>query len=45
MTRQEMHKICEKLYAQVDWTNRESIHKYNEAVRQLRKLREEEEDE
>ena len=40
-----MYKICERLYAQVDWSNKESIHKYNEAVRQLHKLREEEREE
>lgn len=42
MTVQQMYKQIERLYAQVDWSNKESIHRYNEAVRQLHKMREEE---
>lgn len=44
MTAREMYRECERLYKQVDWTNKESIHRYNEAVRVLRKQREEEEE-
>lgn len=44
MTIQQMYKECERLYAQVDWSNKASIHRYNEAVRELRKMREEEEE-
>lgn len=44
MTVQQMYKQIERLYAQVDWSNKESIHRYNEAVRRLRKMREEEEE-
>ena len=45
MTSREYYRECERLYLQVDWNNRESIHRYNEAVRQLRKQREKEEEE
>ena len=45
MTSRELYKECERLYAQVDWKSKESIHRYNEAVRQLRKQREQEEEE
>lgn len=44
MTIQQMYKECEKLYTQVDWSNKASIHRYNEAVRELRKMREAEEE-
>jgi hypothetical protein len=44
MTSREYYRECERLYLQVDWNNRESIHRYNEAVRQLRKQREKEEE-
>lgn len=44
MTAREMYRECERLYQQVDWTSKESIHRYNEAVRALRKQREEEEE-
>lgn len=40
MTTQQMYKQIERLYAQVNWNSRESIHRYNEAVRELHKLRE-----
>ena len=42
MTTRELYRECERLYAQVDWTDRESIHQYNEAVRELHKQRERE---
>lgn len=42
MTAREMYRECERLYKQVDWSNKESIHRYNEKVRELRRLREEE---
>lgn len=42
MTIQQMYKECERLYAQVDWTNKQSIHEYNEKVWELHKMREEE---
>ena len=42
MTTQEMYRRCEKLYANVNWKSQESIHQYNEAVRELRRLRDEE---
>ena len=45
MTAREMYKECERLYCAVDWNNKESIRHYNEAVRELRKKREEEENE
>lgn len=45
MTSREMYRECERLYQQVDWTDKESIHRYNEAVRRLRKQREEEQEE
>lgn len=45
MTVQQMYRQIERMYAQVDWNNKESIHRYNEAVRQLHKMREEENDE
>lgn len=44
MTVQQMYKEIERLYAQVDWSNKESIHRYNEAVRKLHRMREEAED-
>lgn len=45
MTAREMYRECERLYKQVDWSNKESIHRYNEKVRELRRLREEEAEE
>lgn len=45
MTIQQMYKECERLFALVDWENKESIRRYNEAVRELRKMREKEEEE
>lgn len=44
MTVQQMYKQIERLYAQVDWSNKESIHRHNEAVRKLHRMREEAED-
>lgn len=45
MTSREMYRECERLYQHVDWTDKESIHRYNEAIRRLRKQREEEQEE
>lgn len=45
MTSRELYRQCERLYAQVNWKDKESIHRYNEAVRELHKQREEEENE
>ena len=44
MTRQQMYRELEKLYAQVDWTSCESIHQYNEKAREYRKQVEQEEE-
>lgn len=44
MTRQQMYRELERLYAQVDWSNKDSIRAYNEKARQYRKMVEEEED-
>lgn len=44
MTRQQMYRQLEKLYAQVDWTSKESIHRYNEAARAYRQQVAEEEE-
>lgn len=43
MTYKQFREECARLYAQVDWNNKASIHQYNEAVRELRKMYEEEE--
>jgi len=45
MTRQQMYRELERLYTQVDWSNKESIRKYNEKAREYRKQVEEEENE
>ena len=42
MTSQELYRKCEELFKKVDWTNRESIHEYNQAVRELHKQRDRE---
>ncbi len=42
MTARQMFKVCEKLYLETDWSNPESVAKYNEACEQLKKIREEE---
>lgn len=44
MTLQQMYKELERLYQQVDWTDRESIRRYNEKAREYRKMVEEEEE-
>ena len=44
MTRQQMYRELEKLYAQTDWTDRESIHRYNEKAREYRRMVAEEEE-
>ena len=38
MTIQQMYRELERLYAQVDWSSKESIHRYNEKAREYRKL-------
>ena len=45
MTSRELYRECERLYAQVDWNNKESIRRYNEKVKELRKQREAEQEE
>ena len=45
MTSRELYRECERPYAQVNWKDKESIHRYNEAVRELHKQREREENE
>lgn len=43
MTRQQMYKELERMYQQVDWSDKESIQRYNEKAREYRKIVEEEE--
>ena len=43
MTKQQMYKALEKLYCETDWSNKESILRYNEKAREYRKMMEEEE--
>ena len=44
MTSEEYYKILKERYEKVDWSNRDSIHRYNEFARELRKLVKEEKD-
>lgn len=44
MTRQQMYRELERLYANVDWSNKDSIKRYNEKAREYRKIVEEEEE-
>lgn len=44
MTRQQMYKELERLYASVDWSNKESVKRYNELARMYRQMVAEEED-
>lgn len=44
MTRQQMYRELEKLYCKVDWSDKESIRRYNEKAREYRKMVEEEEE-
>lgn len=44
MTRQQMYRELERLYANVDWSNKDSIKRYNEKAREYRKMVEEEEE-
>lgn len=39
-----MYRELERLYAQVDWSSKESIHRYNEEARRYRKMFEEQEE-
>jgi hypothetical protein len=43
MTRQQMYKLLEKPYCETDWSNKESVKRYNEKAREYRKMVEEEE--
>ena len=45
MTRQQMYRELERMYQQVDWSNKESIRRYNEKAREYRKMVEEDEEE
>ena len=45
MTARQFYRECERLYCKVDWSNKDSIHQYNEKVRELRHLMEKEEEE
>ena len=45
MTRQQMYRELERMYQQVDWSDKESIHQYNEKAREYRKQVEREEEE
>ena len=38
MTSEQYYEVLKKRHAEVDWTSRESIHRYNEFARELRKL-------
>ena len=40
-----MYQELEKLHAQVDWNDRESIHRYNEKAREIRRRFEQEQEE
>lgn len=44
MTRQQMYRELERLYCQVDWNSKESIHRYNEKAKEYRKMVEEDEE-
>lgn len=44
MTRQQMYKLLEKLYCETDWSNKESVKRYNEMARMYRKMVEEKND-
>lgn len=44
MTTRQFYRECERLYAQINWNNKESVHRYNEKVRELRHMRDEEEE-
>ncbi len=44
MTRQQMYRELERLYANVDWSDKDSIKQYNEKAREYRKMVEEEEE-
>ena len=43
MTKQQMYRELERMYTQVDWSNKESIQRYNEKAKEYRKMVEEEE--
>lgn len=38
MTRQQKYKELERMYAEVDWSNKESVARYNEAARRYREM-------
>lgn len=45
MTKRQMYRELERLYTQVDWSDKESIRRYNEKAKEYRKMIEEEEEE
>lgn len=45
MTKRQMYRELERLYTQVDWSDKESVRRYNEKAREYRKMVEEEEEE
>lgn len=45
MSSRDIYKECERLYRQVNWNDRKSIHEYNEKVRELHRQREAEAEE
>ena len=44
MTRDEYYALLKEAYERVDWSNRDSIHAYNEYARELRRQMSEETD-
>lgn len=44
MTKQQMYRELERLYTQVDWSDKESIRRYNEKAKEYRKMVEQEEE-
>lgn len=38
MTSEEYYEVLKKRHAQVNWNDRESVRRYNEFARELRKL-------
>lgn len=45
MTKRQMYRELERLYTQVDWSDKESVRCYNEKAKEYRKMVEEEEEE
>lgn len=42
MTIQQKYKECERLFTEIDWKNPATVARYQEAVKELEKMREEE---